>query len=130
MDLQKIAADYGMSVDEVRARWMTLRVAKWKRGNSEGFRQFCREVIKIRTKSGDLEPLKLNEAQEILLRDADQMLIDEAWVRLAGLKGRRQGFSTMVAARGYWRATLWDRQTYTFCHMRWPRRRSSSTWWI
>lgn len=117
MDLQKIAADYGLSVDEVRSRWMTLRVAKWKRGNSEGFRQFCREVIKIRTKSGDLEPLKLNEAQEILLRDADQMLIDEAWVRLAGLKGRRQGFSTMVAARGYWRATLWDRQNiYILSH--------------
>jgi hypothetical protein len=117
LDLQKIAADYNLSVDEVRARWMTLRVAKWKRGNSEGFRQFCREAVNIRTKSGDLEPLILNEAQEILLAKADEQLSEEGWVRLAGLKGRRQGFSTMVAARGYWRATLWDRQNiYILSH--------------
>jgi len=117
MDPKQIALDYGLSVDEVRARWMTLRVAKWKQGNSDGFRKFCRDVIKIRTKSGDLEPLILNEAQEILLKAADEQLDDEAWVRLAGLKGRRQGFSTMVAARGYWRATLWDRQNiYILSH--------------
>lgn len=117
IDLQKIAVDFGVSVDEVRARWMTLRVAKWKRGNSEGFRQFCREAVNIRTKAGDLAPLILNEAQEILLAAADRQLDEEAWVRLAGLKGRRQGFSTMVAARGYWRATLWDRQNiYILSH--------------
>lgn len=117
LDLQKIALDHGVSIDEVRARWMTLRVARWKEGHSKGFRLFCRDVIRIRAKSGDLEPLVLNEAQEILLKEADQQLIDEAWVRLAGLKGRRQGFSTMIAARGYWRATLWDRQNiYILSH--------------
>lgn len=117
MDLQKIALDANVSIDEVRARFLTLRAAMWKRGNSEGFRQFCRDAIRIRTKSGDLEPLILNEAQEILLDAADEQLKVDRWVRLAGLKGRRQGFSTMVAARGYWRATLWDRQNiYILSH--------------
>lgn len=106
MNIQAIAAAAGISVDEVRERWLSLRVAIWK----SDFRRFAREALRIRTKSGDLEPLTLNAAQEILHAAAEEQLIEELWVRLAGLKGRRQGFSTYVAARGYWRATLWDRQ--------------------
>jgi hypothetical protein len=106
MDIQKVAADAGISVDEVRERWLSLRVASWK----ADFRKFAKEAVRIRTKSGDLEPLELNEAQLILHNAAEEQLAAEQWVRLAGLKGRRQGFSTYVAARGYWRATLWDRQ--------------------
>jgi len=113
-DMQKIAEAAGMSIDEVRARYMVLTVARWK----ADFRLFAKQAIRIRTKDGELAPLVLNEAQEILLEAAETQLAAERWVRLAGLKGRRQGFSTMVAARGYWRATLWDRQTYTFCHMK------------
>jgi hypothetical protein len=111
LDLAKIAADFRITIDQVRERWLSLRVAMWK----ADFRRFAKDAVNIRTKEGDLAPLILNEAQDILLDAADQQLRDERWVRLAGLKGRRQGFSTMVAARGYWRATLWDRQTYTFC---------------
>lgn len=106
MNLQQIANDFGLSIDEVRERWLTRRVALWK----SDFKRFARDVIRIRTKSGDLEPLILNEAQTILHDAAEKQLAEERWVRLAGLKGRRQGFSTYVAARGYWRATLWDRQ--------------------
>mgnify|MGYP003385367795 CR=1 FL=1 len=113
MDLQKIALDAGISIDEVRERWLTLRVARWK----ADFKRFCKEAIKIRTKEGDLASLILNDAQLILEEAAEQQLREENWVRLAGLKGRRQGFSTMVAARGYWRATLWDRQNiYILSH--------------
>lgn len=61
LDLKKIAQDYQISVEEVRGRWMALRVALWK----SDFRRFAREAIKIRAKSGDLEPLILNSAQEI-----------------------------------------------------------------
>jgi len=106
MNLQEVANTHGISIDEVRERWLSLRVALWK----SDFRKFAREAIRIRTKSGDLEPLVLNAAQTILHDAAEAQLADEKWVRLAGLKGRRQGFSTYVAARGYWRATLWDRQ--------------------
>lgn len=111
---QQIANDYRISVDEVRQRWLAHRVAVWK----SDFKRFAKDAIKIRTKSGELEPLKLNSAQEILHAAAEEMLEEEGWVRLAGMKGRRQGFSTYVAARGYWRATLWNRQTYIFCHMK------------
>lgn len=106
MDFQAIAAAAGISIDEVRSRWLVLRVARWK----ADFRLFAREAVRIRTKSGDLEPLTLNEAQTILHNAAEEQLAEEQWVRLTGLKGRRQGFSTYVAARGYWKATLWDRQ--------------------
>lgn len=113
MDLQKIASAAGLSVDAVRERWLSLRVAMWK----SDFKRFAKEAVRIRTKEGDLAPLILNEGQEILHNAAEDQLRDEGWIRLAGLKGRRQGFSTMVAARGYWRATLWDRQNvYILSH--------------
>ncbi|MBA3831655.1 MAG: hypothetical protein H0X34_07140 [Chthoniobacterales bacterium] len=113
IDLQKIAVDYALSVDEVRARWLMLRVAIWK----SDFRTFCKEVVKIRAKDGTLEPLILNEAQEHLLAQVNKMLADTRWVRIIFLKGRRQGASTFTAARGYWRTTLYDRQNaYILSH--------------
>lgn len=113
IDLQQIANAHGISIDEVRSRWLSMRVATWK----ADFKRFAREALRIRTKSGDLEPLILNQAQTILHDAAEVQLTEERWVRLAGLKGRRQGFSTYVAARGYWRATLWDRQNiYILSH--------------
>lgn len=113
MDIAAKAAECGVSPDEYRERWLSLRVALWK----SDFKKFAREAVRIRTKAGDLEPLTINEAQSILHEAAEEQLADEQWVRLAGLKGRRQGFSTYVAARGYWRATLWDRQkVYILSH--------------
>lgn len=106
MDLVKIAAAHGISIDEVRSRYLALRVALWK----SSFHLFSRDVIRIRTKEGELAPLILNSAQLILHEAAEQQLQTDQWVRVIGLKGRRQGFSTYVAARGYWRATLWSRQ--------------------
>ena len=113
MNIQQIAQDAGVSVDEVRARWMVLRVAQWK----ANFQLFCKDIIKIRSKSGDLEPLIFNEAQRLLLGAAEDQLKTDRWVRLLGLKSRRMGFSTMVAARGYWRTILWERQNaYILAH--------------
>lgn len=113
MDIAGIAAAYGISSDEVRARYLVMKAAQWK----NDLKLFCKDVVRIRTKTGELEPLVLNEAQDILHGAADDMLSEEAWIRLMGLKGRRQGFSTYVAARGYQRATLWDRQNiYILSH--------------
>jgi hypothetical protein len=106
VNIPELAAKHGVSADEWRMRRLALFVAQWK----ADFRKFTRDVIRIRTKSGDLDPLVLNEAQILLHNAAEKQLTEEKWVRLAGLKGRRQGFSTYVAARGYWRATLWPRQ--------------------
>jgi len=113
LDLIKIAQEHSISLDEVRERWLSLRVAYWK----SDFPRFAREVIRIRTKEGDLAPLELNSAQVLLHTAVENMLDDEAWVRIIGIKGRRQGYSTYTAARGYWRATLWDRQrVYILSH--------------
>lgn len=113
MNLQQIAQDFGISVDEVRTRYLVLRVAMWK----NDYPLFAREVIRIRTKTGELKPLIFNQAQEILHQAAEDQLREDGWVRIAGLKGRRQGFSTYVAGRGYQRAILWDRQNiYILSH--------------
>lgn len=106
MDIAKLAADHGLSSDEVRARWLTMKAAQWK----SDFKLFARECLKIRAKDGDLVPLVLNESQTILHNAAETMAESEGWVRLLSLKGRRQGFSTYVAARGFWRCTLYNRQ--------------------
>ncbi len=113
MDIAKIAADHGISSDEVRGRWLSMKAAQWK----SDFHLFCRDIVRIRTKEGDLEPLVLNEAQMILHGAAEKMLNEEGWIRIIGAKARRQGFSTYVAARGYWRAILNDRQNiYILTH--------------
>lgn len=106
MNLHQMSLDTGISIEEIRSRWMILRVASWM----GDFRKFCKEVIKIRSKDGDLVPLIPNSAQELILVAAEKQLQDERWVRLLCAKGRRQGFSTIIAARGYWRSSLWQRQ--------------------
>jgi hypothetical protein len=125
MDIQAIAADAGISVDEVRERWLSLRVALWK----SDFRKFAKEAIRIRTKAGDLEPLRIERGAGHFAQRGRKAACRRAMgAPYAGLKGRRQGFSTYVAARGYWRATLWDRQRIsTFSRTKWRRRIRFST---
>lgn len=106
MNYEALAREYRLSVNEVKLRHLTLRVARWK----SDFLCFAREVLQIRTKDGRIVPFNINEAQQILHDAAEAQLKDDGWVRLAGLKGRRQGFSTYVGGRGYWRATLWRNQ--------------------
>ena len=48
MNLQEIATEAGISIDEVRERWLALRVALWK----SDFRKFAKEALRIRTKAG------------------------------------------------------------------------------
>jgi len=72
LDLIKIAQEHLISVDEVRERWLSLRVAYWK----SDFPRFAREVIRIRTKEGDLAPLELNSAQ-VLLHSAVEIFQDD-----------------------------------------------------
>ncbi len=106
MDIPALAKQHGVTANEWRNRFLMLRVALWK----SDFRRFAREIIQIRSKTGELVPLVFNDAQEVLHSAGEEMLAEEGWIRLMGLKGRREGFSTYVGARGYWRAILWDRQ--------------------
>lgn len=79
-------------------------LAARKRLASE-FEVYAAACLKIRTKSGAIEPLKLNRAQLFLHAIAEKQRAETGKVRIIGLKGRQQGFSTYVEGRIYWRVT-------------------------
>lgn len=74
---------------------------------------FAKYQLKIRTKSGAIEPFILNKAQKYLLDKVDDQLRRKGKVRLAVLKGRQQGLSTFIGGWLYWR-TLCRPGTLTF----------------
>lgn len=72
---------------------------------SQDFPTYAAACLKIRTKTGSIEPLVLNKAQLHLHRIAEEQRQKIGKVRIIGLKGRQQGFSTYVEGRIYWRVT-------------------------
>lgn len=83
----------------------------------EDFAWFCRTFVKIKNKDGEVIPLELNEAQHIIF--------DAIWsaeqagkpVRIVGLKGRQQGFSTVIQAYHAWKAMMFKgRSCLTIAH--------------
>ena len=62
---------------------------------------YSRSALKIRTKDGDIAPLKLNPAQQILQDAIDKQMADEGKIRIIILKARQQGLSTMVGGYLY-----------------------------
>lgn len=71
----------------------------------DDFEHYAPRCLRIRTKSGAIEPLKLNRAQLYLHGIAEKQRKETGKVRIIGLKGRQQGFSTYVEGRIYWRVT-------------------------
>ena len=63
------------------------------------FNVFASKFLKIRAKSGDVEPLQLNKAQAYIMRRLDEQLKVTGKVRAVILKGRQQGCSTFIQAR-------------------------------
>jgi hypothetical protein len=57
---------------------------------------YSKHCLKIRTKAGEIKPLVLNSAQQILQDAVDAELADRGYVRIIILKGRQQGLSTHV----------------------------------
>lgn len=68
------------------------------------FERFASKCLKIRTKSGAIEPFKLNRAQKYLHDRLEKQLLEIGKVRALILKGRQQGCSTYVGARFYKKA--------------------------
>jgi phage terminase large subunit-like protein len=60
------------------------------------FPLYARHALKIRTKTQEIVPLVLNEAQQILQRAIDADMKRRGYIRIIILKGRQQGLSTMV----------------------------------
>ena len=70
------------------------------------FQFFAWNCLKIRTKSGDIIPLKLNRAQKYIHDRIEQQLAEHGMVRALILKSRQQGASTYTEGRLYWRTSL------------------------
>lgn len=68
---------------------------------------FAKMCLKVRNKSGQIVPLILNPAQQELHRRIEEHRVRRnGIVRILGLKGRQQGFSTYAGGRFYWRTSL------------------------
>lgn len=70
-----------------------------------GFPQYARDYVRIRVKSGALQPLLLNRAQLYMHSMAEAQLERMGYVRIIVLKGRQMGASTYIVARGYFKVS-------------------------
>lgn len=71
----------------------------------DDFAHYASKCLQIRTKAGAISPLVLNKAQLYLHERAEEQRRIKGKVRIIGLKGRQQGFSTYVEGRLYWRVS-------------------------
>jgi len=71
----------------------------------DSFTDYAPKCLKIRTKSGEVKPFKLNKAQEYIHEKLEAQLKETGRVRANILKGRQQGCSTYVEGRFYWKTT-------------------------
>lgn len=71
----------------------------------DDFVHYAAKCLKIRGKSGAIEPFLLNAAQRYIHERVEQQLRETSKIRAILLKGRQQGCSTYVEGRFYWRVT-------------------------
>lgn len=71
----------------------------------DNFEHYARKCLRIRSKSGSVEPFLLNRAQLYLHQKLQNQLAIRGKVRALILKGRQQGCSTYVGGRFYHKAT-------------------------
>jgi len=66
---------------------------------------YAEKCLKIRTKSGSIEPFFFNKAQRYAHEQLEKQLKETGKVRALVLKGRQQGMSTYIGARFYHKVT-------------------------
>lgn len=71
----------------------------------EDFKYYAAHCLKIRTKEGSVTPFVLNKSQEYALDKLLEQWLETGRIRAVVLKGRQQGFSTMIAGFYYWLTT-------------------------
>jgi hypothetical protein len=69
------------------------------------FPLYAAACLKIKTKDGQVAPLRLNSAQMHAHRLLEEQLARTGKVRAIILKGRQQGLSTYIEGRFYWRVS-------------------------
>ncbi len=67
----------------------------------DDFIHYARKCLKIRTKSGKIEPFELNKAQLHIHNELERQKGETSKVRALILKGRQQGCSTLIGGRFY-----------------------------
>lgn len=65
------------------------------------FSYYAKSALKIRTKSGEIKPLYLNNAQQILDEAVKKQMESEGKIRIIILKARQQGLSTYTGGYLY-----------------------------
>lgn len=70
----------------------------------EDFPTFCRTLIKVKNKDGEVVPFELNKSQKQLWKTIKKMDSEGRPVRIIILKARQLGMSTMVQAYLLWKA--------------------------
>jgi hypothetical protein len=71
----------------------------------DDFPHYASRCLKIRTKSGAIEPLILSRTQQYLHAIAEKQRKETGRVRIIVVKGRQQYISTYIEGRFYWRVT-------------------------
>ena len=74
---------------------------------------YAGKALRVRGKSGQIQPLKLNRAQKHIHERIEAQRQETGKVRALILKGRQQGCSTYVEGRFFWR-TVWEQGIRTF----------------
>lgn len=74
---------------------------------------YSKNCMFIRSKSGAVQPLRFNRAQQYIHEQLERQLRETGKVRALILKGRQQGCSTYVSAR-YYHAASWRKGVRTF----------------
>ena len=80
---------------------MDKRLKQIRKRLYDDFEFYSKSALKIRTKDGDIQPLKLKPAQRILQEAVDNQMATEGKVRIIILKARQQGLSTHVGGYLY-----------------------------
>jgi hypothetical protein len=80
---------------------MTPRELAIRQRLKDDFSHYALKCLKIRTKSGKVEPFVLNKAQKFIHAQLSKQKESTRRVRAICLKGRQQGCSTLIAGRYY-----------------------------
>jgi len=80
---------------------MDKRLKQIRKRLYDDFEFYSKSALKIRTKDGDIQPLKLKPAQVILQDAVDKQMATDGKVRIIILKARQQGLSTHVGGYLY-----------------------------
>lgn len=69
------------------------------------FEHYASKCLKIRSKSGNINPFVLNRAQRYIHECVEKQKCETGMVRAIIVKGRQQGCSTYIEGRFYWLTT-------------------------